>query len=168
MPRDALGASDAAAGQWAKISCWNSPRSRKSSVTGAMHGPSVSQPCRMTSTLRQGSGAFVFPAPRSRSNRLSTRSNDGRKEWIPCTCLSEAHPPERASIVDNQAAATGAAIRPHVENSVSANAGELLSGADDAWEHAARQYHPMMAIIARSLSPGFTTAAVRWRQQIAP
>lgn len=60
-----------------------------------------------------------------------------------------------------------AVLRPDVEGRVSAKAGELIAGEDDAWEQAAREYGPMMEMIARSLSPGFTTAAVQRRQQIA-
>jgi hypothetical protein len=59
------------------------------------------------------------------------------------------------------------AIRPHVEGRVSAKAGELLAGGEAAWEQAGREYGPMMEVIAKSLSPGFTMAAVKWRQQIA-
>lgn len=59
------------------------------------------------------------------------------------------------------------AIRPHVENKVSAKAGELIAGGDDAWEQAASEYSPMMAIVAKSLSPGFTTTAVQRRRLIA-
>jgi hypothetical protein len=60
-----------------------------------------------------------------------------------------------------------AAIRPHVENAVSAKAGELIVGTDETWQQAANEYRPMMEMIAKSLSPGFTTAAVQRRQQIA-
>jgi hypothetical protein len=60
-----------------------------------------------------------------------------------------------------------AAIRPHVEDKVSAQAGELLAGEDATWQKAASEYRPMMEIIAKSLSPGFTTAAVQRRRQIA-
>jgi hypothetical protein len=60
-----------------------------------------------------------------------------------------------------------AAIRPHVEGRVAANAGELITGGEDAWEQAAREYSPMMAAIAKSLSPGYSTAAVEKRKQIA-
>ncbi|MBM3334254.1 hypothetical protein FJY63_06295 [Candidatus Sumerlaeota bacterium] len=60
-----------------------------------------------------------------------------------------------------------AAIRPHVENKVSANASQLITGEDDAWQQAASEYWPMMGIISKSLSPGFTTAAVRRRRKIA-
>ncbi|MFH0937758.1 MAG: type I-E CRISPR-associated protein Cse1/CasA [Planctomycetota bacterium] len=59
-----------------------------------------------------------------------------------------------------------AAIRPHVEGKVSAMTSELLTGDDDAWDRAAREYRPMMKTIAQSLSPGFTAAAVQQRQQI--
>lgn len=62
--------------------------------------------------------------------------------------------------------ATIAAIRPHVENKVSAKASELLTGSDDAWDQAMKEYSPMMEIIAKSLSPGFIVAAVQRRQQI--
>jgi len=60
-----------------------------------------------------------------------------------------------------------AAIRPYVEGSVSSKAGELIAGTDVAWQQAAEEYRPMMAMIAKSLSPGFTTAAVERRRQIA-
>ncbi|MFH1740330.1 MAG: type I-E CRISPR-associated protein Cse1/CasA [bacterium] len=60
-----------------------------------------------------------------------------------------------------------AAIRPHIEGKVSAKVGELLSGGDAAWQEAAHEYRPMMEMVAMSLSPGFTTAAVQRRKQIA-
>ncbi|MDP2735769.1 MAG: type I-E CRISPR-associated protein Cse1/CasA [bacterium] len=60
-----------------------------------------------------------------------------------------------------------ASIRPHVEGRVSAKVGELIAGGDGAWEKAASEYSPMMAAVARSLSPGYTTAAVQRRKQIA-
>lgn len=74
---------------------------------------------------------------------------------------------EKISRSEIEGAAAITAIRPHVEDGVSAKAGELLAGADDAWEQAARNYRPMMAVIAKSLSPGFTSAAVQRRGQIA-
>lgn len=66
-----------------------------------------------------------------------------------------------------EGAATVAAIRPHIEHSVSAKAIELLGGGQDAWEQVAHDYRPMMAVLARSLSPGFTAEAVQRRKQIA-
>ena len=60
-----------------------------------------------------------------------------------------------------------AAIRPHVEAKVSAKVGELLAAGEDSWQQAAREYRPMMDAVAASLSPGFTTAALQRRRQIA-
>jgi CRISPR type I-E-associated protein CasA/Cse1 len=60
-----------------------------------------------------------------------------------------------------------AAIRPHVEARVSAEAGKLLAAGEDAWAQAAQEYQPLLTAIAKSLSPGFTTAAVQRRGQIA-
>jgi CRISPR type I-E-associated protein CasA/Cse1 len=59
-----------------------------------------------------------------------------------------------------------AAIRPQVEDRVSAMAGELLSGSDAIWEQAAGEYRTMMGAVAKSLSPGFTVSAVARRRQI--
>ena len=59
-----------------------------------------------------------------------------------------------------------AAIRPHVEAKVSEKAAELISGGEGAWEQASREYAPMMSAVAKSLSPGVTTAALRRRRQI--
>jgi hypothetical protein len=54
-----------------------------------------------------------------------------------------------------------------VEGRVSAKAGELLGGDDQAWLEAAKEYRPMMEVVAKSLSPGFTTEAVLRRRRIA-
>jgi len=60
-----------------------------------------------------------------------------------------------------------AAIRPPIEGKVTAKLDELLAGQEEAWQQAAREYSPMMAAVAQSLSPGYTTVAVETRQQIA-
>jgi hypothetical protein len=60
-----------------------------------------------------------------------------------------------------------AAIRPQVEARVSEDAGKMLGEGDDAWERAAREYSPLMTAVAKSLSPGYTTAALRRRREIA-
>ena len=65
-----------------------------------------------------------------------------------------------------RAEAAIAAIRPHVEDRISAKAGELAVADDDAWVSAAEEYRPMMAMVARSLSPGITIAAVQRRREI--
>jgi len=60
-----------------------------------------------------------------------------------------------------------AAVRPHVEEKVSAKAGELIAGTDEAWQQAATEYRPMMDVVAKSLSPGFAVAALERRRHIA-
>jgi len=74
---------------------------------------------------------------------------------------------KRVARSEAERAATVAAIRPHVECRVSARAGELIAGTDEAWDRAAAEYRPMMEAIARSLSPGFTAAAVQRQREIA-
>jgi hypothetical protein len=57
-------------------------------------------------------------------------------------------------------------VIPHVEEQVSARAGELL-GSEEAWLRAAEEYRPLMATVARALSPGVTTEALERRRRIA-
>ena len=63
-------------------------------------------------------------------------------------------------------AASVASIRPDIEHRVSAGVGDLLIGGESAWEEAANEYRPMMNMIARSLAPGFTVAALKRRKAI--
>jgi len=58
-------------------------------------------------------------------------------------------------------------VRPHVEGRVFKKLGELLANGDDAWLQAAKEYRPMMGLLARSLSPGFTAEALKRRRAIA-
>ncbi len=60
-----------------------------------------------------------------------------------------------------------AALRPHVEAKVSAKLDGLLAGGEHDWEQAANEYQPIMGAVARSLSPGYTSAAVERRRQVA-
>lgn len=64
-------------------------------------------------------------------------------------------------------AAAIASIRPHVENSVSEQIDKLISGDEADWVQAAGEYGLMMDAIAKSLSPGFTSATLQRRKQIA-
>lgn len=63
--------------------------------------------------------------------------------------------------------ATITSIRPSIDDRVSSLAPEMISGADDAWERAAALYRPMMEAVAKSLSPGYTSRALRGRRHIA-
>lgn len=67
----------------------------------------------------------------------------------------------------NEVTSIVVSLRPQIEHRISAKINELISGGENAWEQAAREYSPMMAAIAKSLSPGYTTAAVERRKQIA-
>lgn len=60
-----------------------------------------------------------------------------------------------------------ASIRPQVENQVSNRLSELLTGGDEMWKEAASEYKPMMKAVAGSLSPGYTTEALKKRNQIS-
>ncbi len=58
-------------------------------------------------------------------------------------------------------------IRPQIENNVSENADKMLSGDINTWEKAANEYQPMMKMVANSISPGYTTVAIKRRKDIA-
>jgi len=59
------------------------------------------------------------------------------------------------------------AIRPQAEAQVSRSATCLLSNPDERWEQAAGEYARLMPVIATSLAPGFTTKAMQRQSQIA-
>jgi len=59
-----------------------------------------------------------------------------------------------------------ASIRPEVEGKVSGKVDELLAKGESVWVEAAREYRPMMAALAHSLSPGFTSESVQRRNHI--
>ncbi|MCX7048129.1 MAG: type I-E CRISPR-associated protein Cse1/CasA [Candidatus Sumerlaeota bacterium] len=59
------------------------------------------------------------------------------------------------------------AIRPHVEARVAAQATELIAGGEEAWKDAAKNYSPLMKVLAGAISPGVTTKALERRRQIS-
>ena len=154
---DSLRAADASAGQWAKI------------IGGIMR------------EAGQGQGEKVWVVG------FSTVKNDKyleAREWLMCCPHSCDEVAESIAKFDRwqkeggrlgklltrsepQGVATIAAIRPHVEDRVSAKVGDLIAGSDEAWKDAASEYRPMMETIANSLSPGFTVAALQRRRKIA-
>jgi hypothetical protein len=168
---NALGMSDAAAGQWARI------------ASGTLNAPP--QAISDRSAQETGTGLWVVG--------FATVQNDKyleAMEWLLPLRVPSA-PAEAAATFDRwQKEGSGivrrvarafrdassrkhvevppafAAVRPDVEARVSAQAGELIEGPDEAWTRAAAGYHPMMEAIARSLSPGFTVAAVERRSGI--
>jgi hypothetical protein len=178
LPRNALGTADAASGQWVAIAAGilqqhSTPATLSLSNRGHQAGNGqfkvwiVGFSTRQNKYFEATECTLSFPLAAGHSeaavNLLERwqRENSGlaRKAWLPDEQRSSRKHPEMASAI--------AAIRPHVEGKVSAKAGELLSGGDAAWQKAASAYRPMMEMIARSLSPGFTTAAVERRKRIA-
>ena len=159
---DALSTADAAAGRWAKtlagVVRYNQPP--EGTIAWVVGFSTVKNDKYLEAT------ECFFPFPRSTEQiePFIERIQQWQRQSLDRRCRPKEKSSSRKHV---EIPAALAAIRPHVENTVSASAGELLAGADEAWEHAAREYRPMMQIIAKSLSPGFTTAAVQRRQQIA-
>lgn len=81
--------------------------------------------------------------------------NEGRLKKIGKIIRSRAEGP-----------AVVAFIRPHVESRVSERIVKLMVGGDEEWEQAVDEYRPMMVAIAKSFSPGYTSAAVQKRKKI--
>jgi hypothetical protein len=59
------------------------------------------------------------------------------------------------------------AVRPHVEAKAATRATELMAGIDGAWQRVAAEYRPLVGAVVNSLSPGFTTRALDLRNRIA-
>ncbi len=74
--------------------------------------------------------------------------------------------PKRAGKTQEQAIALVASVRPHVEHQVSLRTNELLGEGDAPWDAASGLYQPLMAAVARSISPGFTSSFLHRRRQI--
>lgn len=163
-PGNALGSPDAAAGQWAKI------------TAGILHGQKANKRRRLwvvgfatvqnDKYLEAMEYEITLPcAPDDQKVQQDIEKIDmWRKEYL--NLIRKVKPKEISSRKHIEVPSMVAAIRPYVEGIVSAKAGELITGGEDAWEQAAREYRPMMAAIAKSLSPGYTTAALQRRKQI--
>ncbi|MGO9177498.1 MAG: type I-E CRISPR-associated protein Cse1/CasA [Desulfobaccales bacterium] len=163
-PGNALGASDAAAGQWAKI------------MAGILHGQKANGKTGLWvvafATVQNDkyleAMEYEIPLPCAPDYQRVQENIEKIEMWqkegsnlvrkVRSKASSRKHIEIRPMVT---------AIRPHVEGRVSAKAGELITGGEDAWEQAARKYSPMMAAIAKSLSPGCTNAALQRRKQIA-
>ncbi len=176
--RNALGASDAAAGQWAALLAGilqeGATITSPPSVSGRTDTNSKARVWLVGfSTVQSNKYLEAFEAefPLTDSPHQSEAIVELFKRWQGQSwgLARKAHPQDAigASRKHPEIQATIDAVRPHVEGKVSAKAGELLSGGDTAWQEAASEYRPMMEVVARSLSPGFTTAAVERRKQIA-
>lgn len=158
---DTLGASDASAKQWMKIFA-GTPRNNDKGNIWVVGFASVQNDKYLE--------AMEFLIPFNSQQQGIPESLEKMEKWQKenKNLAGKAKPPAKESPrKHSEVAPMIAAIRPHVEAIVSAKAGELLAGGDAAWEKAAEEYRPMMEVIAKSLSPGFTTAALQRRNRIA-
>lgn len=62
---------------------------------------------------------------------------------------------------------TVSAICPNIEKTISRRLSELIESETEALKQAAEEYRPMMRMISKSLSPGFTATALTRRKEIA-
>lgn len=161
---DALSASDAAAAQWTKILegiCEHTffYKAREiwvvgfSSVQNDKYLEALEYTFSLPNSLKESCESVIFINNWQKELRdLPKRlfPNDKKKKKRKNPHIISAH----------------CSISPHVETEVSKKADELIIGKIETWEKAAEEYRPMMRVIAKSLSPGFTTAALEWRRQI--
>jgi hypothetical protein len=168
---DALGASDAAAGQWAKIVVAMLHQQGMRDCVAGDDGGDTSVVGFSTVQNDKYLEAIECSVPFPRSSHEIEESVEKLERWQKegSSLVRRVRPPKEkgASRKHVEIPPVLDAIRPHVESRVSAKVRELLAGGDTAWQEAAKEYAPLMSIIARSLSPGFTTAALERRKQIA-
>jgi len=159
---NALDANDAAAGQWARMMAGIVRKNEAhEGVDAWVVGFSTVQNDKYLEATE-----WFFPSPGSTEQvEPFIRKIE---QWQKDSLARRCRPREGSSTRKHrEILAAIAAVRPHVENTVSAKARHLLAERDEGWEESAHQYGPMMQSIAQSLSPGFTTAALERRRQIA-
>lgn len=162
---DAIGTSDAAAGQWSKI------------VAGVLGEQKMNDRSSLWvvgfSTVKNDkyleAMEYLIPCPCSLQQDQETIAKFERWQKEGTSLVRKLQPrnEKKSSRKHIEIPPALASIRPHVEDRVSAKVGKLIAGTDEAWAQAAAEYGPLMNMIARSLSPGFTTSAVQRRKQIA-
>jgi hypothetical protein len=157
-PGNALAAPDASAKQWAKV------------LAGALEGEKTGTRTWIVAFATVQNDKYLEATENMIPIALQSQPEQITK-WVEDKLenkLRKIMRGARKRRKDDARVATSAvaSIRPHVETRVSEDASELVSGGADAWEDAAREYTPMMAAVAKSLSPGYTTAALWGRRQI--
>jgi hypothetical protein len=162
-PSSALARADAAAGQWTNVAA---------GILNAKEGhPKRRMWIVAFSTVQNDKYIEAIereiPFPDTLDAAKVQESLEYIERWQKeCWKLTRKATPKEASRKHVEIPPLVDAIRPHVEARVSEKGGELISAGRGAWEEAAREYSPMMATIAKSLSPGVTTAALLRRQQL--
>lgn len=158
---DPLGASDAAAGQWAKTLSGvieGEPTAPKVWIVGF----ATVQNDKYLEAIERTVPMFPFADVENIRDLLGQWQKEARK------LSSRLKPPgsKSSSRKHLEIPPLVNAVRPHVEGRVSADIESLLTGGEEEWQAASEEYAPMMSAVARSLAPGFTTAAVRRRRQV--
>ncbi len=163
-PSNALGAADAASGQWTKIAAGilggKVPRGKRCFWVVSF---STVQNDKYLEAMEYEIPLAIAPDAQRVQGCVERIERWQKESWK----LVAKVKPRGTSRRHLEIPPTVAAIRPQVEAKVSERARELIAGNGDAWEQAAEVYSPMMAAVAKSLSPGYTTAALRRRHEIA-
>ncbi|MFZ5500853.1 MAG: type I-E CRISPR-associated protein Cse1/CasA [Candidatus Micrarchaeota archaeon] len=161
---DALAASDAASGQWAAIMA-----AVAQEVADTERNTWVVAFATVKNDKYLEAMEHLVPSPRAQhdTKEFIAKIETWRKERTDLVRMVRSAKEKESTRKHTELLPLVAAIRPHVEQRVSAKARDLLPGGHDAWERAAHEYGAMMGVIAKSLSPGFTTAALERRRQIA-
>lgn len=161
---NALGATDAAAGQWAKRT-GAILRNRHSSGEGTLWIVGFST-VQNDKYLEATECLLPLPCSSEQDNELIAMFERWQKEGA--SLARRIRPKEEPSSRKHAELRPAVdAIRPQVETRVSQTAGQLFGGDQAAWDHAALEYGPLMQAIATSLAPGFTTRVLERRNQIA-
>jgi CRISPR type I-E-associated protein CasA/Cse1 len=161
---DALGTPDAEAGEWARVT-----RGILGGQSSWERGPVsiVSFATDQNKFIEAKDEEISLPEGGIDAAAVKIEVWDSEARALQATLRNVSRGKRRRRKDDARLAVVAiASIRPHVEATVSARAGELVSAGDDAWQQAAREYTPMMKAISQSLSPGYTTAALRRRREI--
>ncbi len=163
---DALGASDAAAGQWSKIMAGILRKHETSMETKVwVVGFSTVQQCKYLEAVESVVSLPSLQETQASVDKLERWQREFRNLVANVKKIyDEGLSHKRRHEIDIPSAASG--IRPNVEHRVCSRLPELLAGGDAAWQGAASEYRPMMKMIAQSLAPGFTVAALRKRREI--
>jgi hypothetical protein len=159
---NALGARDAAAGRWANDTC-GILRAQQPFGNGFLWcvGFSTEKNDKYLETAER----TIVPFPPAQQGKESFAFlPQWEKEGF---SLARKMRPKGSKHDHDEIRSAVDSIRPHVESRVSANIADLLAEPESAWPRAIDEYRRLLPVIAKSLAPGFTSRAVRRRNEIA-
>jgi hypothetical protein len=161
---DVLGAADAAAGQWARILGGALEEQECQGARLWVVGFATIQNDKYLEAMERELPCSWSP---DQVHKLIATVQQWQKETASLPRKLRPAGDKKSSRGHVSVSSTFATVRPHVEGRVSERLDDLLGTENSPWEQAAQEYRPMMDAVAKSLSPGVTTAAVQWRRQIA-